>query len=57
MLFAARLAIRLFFQTFSTTFPQVVLGLLITFPRFPTLFNTEGKLVESFEYAGCELVS
>ena len=57
MLFTAPLTIRQFFQTFSSTFPQVVLGLLITFPRFPTLFNTEGKLVESFEYAGCELVS
>lgn len=57
MLFTAPLAIRPFFQTFSSTFPQVVLGLLITFPRFPTLFNTKGKLVESFEYVGRELVS
>ena len=57
MLFTAPLTTRPFFQTFSSTFPQVVLGLLITFPRFPTLFNTEGKLVESFEYAGRELVS
>ena len=46
MLFTAPLTIRPFFQTFSSTFPQVVLGLLITFPRFPTLFNTEGKLLE-----------
>ena len=45
------------FQTFSSTFPQVVPCLLITFPRFPTLFNTVGKLVESFEYAARELVS
>lgn len=48
---------RYFFQSFSSTYPQVVQYLLITFQSFPTLFNIVGKLVESFKRMMRELVS